>query len=177
MSRIRPTELIPVGRVLRPHGLKGLLRVHSDAGADLPFEAGRTVYLRVGKKAPECFKVVSIKPQKGMSLLRLDGITSPEQAEPYRSADVLVDRGDLRRDGDEHFWYELIGLEVHLDTGEAIGTISRIIPTGANDIYVVGRGKREILVPAVTEVVKAIDLESGKMIISPMEGLLDLNEV
>jgi len=112
----------------------------------------------VGKKAPECFKVVSIKPQKGMSLLRLDGITTPEQAETYRSADVLVDRGDLRRDGYEHFWYELIGLEVHLDTGEAIGTISRIIPTGANDIYVVRRGKREILVPAVTEVVKAIDL-------------------
>jgi 16S rRNA processing protein RimM len=174
---MRPEDLIPIGRVLRPHGLKGLLRVRSDAGADLPFEEGGIVYLRVGPKAPECFKVVSIKPQKGMFLLELEGMTTLERAEAHRGADILVEKGGLRRDEDEYFWFELMGLEVRLDTGEVIGTISRIIPTGANDIYVVKRGKREILVPATSEVVKAIDLESGKMIISPMEGLLDLNEI
>jgi 16S rRNA processing protein RimM len=174
---MRPEELIPIGRVLRPHGLKGLLRIRSDAGVDLPFEEGGIVYLRVGSKAPECFKVVSIKPQKGMFLLELEGMTTLERAEAQRGADILVEKGGLRRDEDEYFWFELIGLEVRLDTGETIGTISRIIQTGANDIYVVKRGKREILVPATSEVVKAIDLESGKMIISPMEGLLDLNEI
>jgi 16S rRNA processing protein RimM len=177
VSRIRPAELIPIGRVLRPHGLKGLLRIRSDAGVDLPFEEGGIVYLRVGTKAPECFKVVSIKPHKEMFLLELEGIATLERAETYRTAEILVEKGGLRRDGDEYFWFELMGLEVHLDTGEAIGTISRIIATGANDIYVVKKGKREILVPATSEVVKAIDLESGKMIISPMEGLLDLNEI
>jgi len=174
---MRPVELIPIGRVLRPHGLKGLLRVRSDAGVNLPFEEGGIVYLRVGSKAAERFKVVSIKPQKGMFLLELEGVTALERAEAYRGADMLVGKGGLRRDEDEYFWFELIGLEVRLDTGETIGTISRIIPTGANDIYVVKRGKREILVPATSEVVKAIDLESGKMIILPMEGLLDLNEI
>ncbi len=136
-----------------------------------PFTSGRA------QRPQRASRWSAIKPQKGGSLLQLEGISTPEQAETYRGADVLVNRGDLRRDGDEYFWFELIGLEVHLDTGEVIGTISRIIPTGANDIYVVRRGKREILVPAATEVVKAIDLESGKMIISPIEGLLDLNEV
>jgi len=118
-----------------------------------------------------------VKAHKGMSLLELEGMATLERAETYRGADILVDKGVLRCGEGEYFWFELIGLEVRLDTGEAVGTISRIIPTGANDIYVVERGKREILVPATSEVVKAIDLESGKMIISPMEGLLDLNEI
>jgi 16S rRNA processing protein RimM len=121
--------------------------------------------------------VISITPYKGMTLLRLEGISTLEEAEGYRGADVLVEKAGLRRGEDEYFWYELIGLEVRLETGEALGTIFRIIATGANDIYVVRRGKREILVPATSEVVKAIDLESGTMIISPMEGLLDLNEI
>jgi 16S rRNA processing protein RimM len=177
VSRISPADLIPIGRILRPHGLNGLLRIRADAGVDLPFETGGIVYLRVGTKAPECFKVVSIQPQKGMSLLALEGIATLERAETYRSAVILVEKGGLRRDEDEYFWFELIGLEVRLDTGETIGTISRIIPTGAHDIYVAKRGKREIFVPATSEVVKAIDLENGKMIIWPMEGLLDLNEI
>jgi len=169
--------LVPIGRVLRPHGLKGLLRIRSDAGVDLPFEQGGIVYLRVGAEDPECFKVVAVKAHKGTSLLELEGVATLERAETYRGADILVEKGGLRRGEGEYFWFELIGLEVRLDTGEAVGTISRIIPTGANDIYVVERGKREILVPATSKVVKAIDLEGGKMIISPMEGLLDLNEI
>jgi 16S rRNA processing protein RimM len=173
----RSDELIPIGRVLRPHGLKGLLRVRSDAAVALRLEQGGIVHLRVGTKAPGRFKVISVAPYKGMSLLRLEGISTLEQAEAYRGAHILVAKAGLRREEDEYFWFELLGLEVRLDTGEAMGTIFRIIATGANDIYVVKRGKREILVPATSEVVKAIDLESGTMIISPMEGLLDLNEI
>jgi 16S rRNA processing protein RimM len=157
--------------------LKGLLRVRSDAGVALRLEQGGIVHLRVGTKATGRFKVISVTPYKGMSLLSLDGISTLEQAEAYRGAHILVAKAGLRREEDEYFWFELLGLEVRLDTGEAMGTIFRIIATGANDIYVVKRGKREILVPATSEVVKAIDLESGTMIISPMEGLLDLNEI
>jgi 16S rRNA processing protein RimM len=177
VSRTRPEELIPIGRALRPHGLKGLLRIRSDAGIDLPLKEGGIIYLQVGTKAPESFKVVSSKPQKGMSLLELEGIVTFERAETYRGAVILVEKRGLQREEDEYFWFELIGLEVRLDTGETMGTISRIIPTGANDIYVVRKGKREIFVPATSEVVRTIDLESRKMIISPMEGLLDLNEI
>jgi len=177
VDRIRPEELIPIGKVLRPHGLKGVLRIRPDGDGPLPFAAGETVYLRAGTKDVEGFRVASIKPQKGLFLLALEGIATFEQAEIYRSAILLVERGGLRRGEDEYFWFELVGLEVRLDTGETIGTIARIIPTGANDIYVVKCGKREILVPATWEVVKAIDLEGKKMIVSPMEGLLDLNEI
>jgi len=131
----------------------------------------------VGAKASESFKVVSLKPHKGMYFLGLEGIATLERAETYRSAVILVEKGRLQRDEDEYFWVELIGLEVRLDTGETVGTLSRIIPTGANDIYVVKKGKRELYVPATSEVVQSIDLESREMIIMPMEGLLNLNEI
>ena len=77
----------------------------------------------------------------------------------------------------EYFWGELLDLDVYSDAGEYLGKLSRIIPTGSHDIYLVSKGNKEILIPAVYEVVKEIDLEGCKMIISAMEGLLDLDEI
>ena len=82
-----------------------------------------------------------------------------------------------KKNDDEYFWYELIGLRVYLETDKYIGTIRHILPTGCNDIYIVREGKTEIFIPAIHDVVKKIDLPNKKMIISEMEGLLDLNEV
>jgi 16S rRNA processing protein RimM len=81
-----------------------------------------------------------------------------------------------RSDG-EYYWYEIIGLPVFLDTGKRIGIIRRIVPGAGHDIYVVQEGVKEILIPAVHEVIREVDLKKGKVIITEMEGLLDLNEV
>ena len=77
----------------------------------------------------------------------------------------------------EYFWFELIGLEVFLDTGRYLGVVKDILTTGSNDIYVVRDDESEILIPAINEVVDKIDLVNKKMIICEIEGLLDLNEV
>jgi 16S rRNA processing protein RimM len=104
-------------------------------------------------------------------------LDSRDQVESYRGAEILIRKAAVSRDKDEYFWHELIGLRVFLETGRYLGTVKEIVPTAANDIYVVREGKEEFLIPAIHDVVKAIDLESGKMIISEVEGLLDLNEV
>lgn len=109
--------------------------------------------------------------------MELEGLTSIDQAEVYRGAEILIRKEALEREDDEYFWFELLGIRVYLDRGEYLGTISQIIPTGSNDIYVVKKGAKEILVPATYEIVEQIDLENGRMIISEIEGLLDLNEV
>ena len=91
---------------------------------------------------------------------------------------MLLRRDALRREQeDEFFWYELIGLSVYLRSGEYIGTIEEVLPTGSHDIYMAREGKKEILIPAVHEVVEEIDIDNRKMIISEVKGLLDLNEV
>jgi 16S rRNA processing protein RimM len=104
-------------------------------------------------------------------------LDSRDQAEAYRGAEILIPKTAVNRDEDEYFWHELIGLRVYVETGRYLGTVQDILPTAANDIYVVREGREEFLIPAIHDVVKAIDLESGKMIISEVEGLLDLNEV
>ena len=107
----------------------------------------------------------------------VEEVSSADEAEAYRGAEILVQKETVTREDDAFFWYELLGLNVYLDTGECLGSISQILTTGSNDIYVVKEGEKEVYIPAVHEVVREIDLENGKMIISPMEGLLDLNEV
>ena len=112
--------------------------------------------------------------------MKLKGLNSFDEAERYRGAEILIRKDILsRQDGDEYFWYELIGVRVYLDTGRYIGTIRHILPTGGHDIYVIGGegGGEEFLIPAIHEVVKAIDLKERRMIIRLLEGLLDLNEV
>ncbi len=100
-----------------------------------------------------------------------------DRAEAYRGAEIFIRRDSLVREEDEYFWFELLGMQVYLDTGEHLGGVSQIIPTDSNDIYVVKKGAREILLPATYDVVHEIDPENRKMIVSGTEGLFDLNEV
>lgn len=124
------------------------------------------------------FPVASARPHKKGVLLELKGLDSVETAEAFREAGVYVPRDALQREReDEYFWYELVGLDVYLDTGTFVGTLDRVFRTGASDIYVVHDGTRETLVPATHDVIEEIDLDRKRMILSPMEGLLDLNEV
>ena len=169
--------MIPVGKVIRPHGLKGLLQIASYSGAEASFTDVKTVYLRPVCGEIRQFTVISIHPHKNIFLMDVAELGSADKAEAYRGAVILLEKKALAREPDTYFWHELLGLRVYADTGEFLGLISNITPTGANDIYVVQKGDKEIYIPATVEVVKQIDLEQGKMIVSPMEGLLNLNEI
>ena len=71
----------------------------------------------------------------------------------------------------EYFHYQLIGLQVLTESGERLGEISEIIITGSNDVYVVSGADGEILLPALNQVIRAVDLERGLMTVRLMEGL------
>jgi 16S rRNA processing protein RimM len=177
LSKVFPEALFLIGRVIGPHGVRGLLKIESYARSeDTLLTAGR-IYLRQSPGKISEYEIVSAVPHRGASLIRLAGLDSREQLEPYRGAEILIQKAAVSRDKDEYFWHELIGLRVYLDTGRYLGTVEDILPTAANDIYVVREGREEFLIPAIHEVVKTIDLENGKMILSEVEGLLELNEV
>ena len=167
-----------MGKVARPHGRDGTLRIKSYAQSEESFLIAGKVFLRSSSRETREYVVSSIRPHKNILLMKLEGLNTLEEAEEYRGAAVLINRDLLPREGDEeYFWHELIGLEVYLSGGEYVGTIKHIVPTGSNDIYVVQEGKTEVLIPAIHDVVKEIDLLNNRMIISEVEGLLDLNEV
>jgi 16S rRNA processing protein RimM len=121
--------------------------------------------------------LISIKPHRNFFLMELEGLNSRYDAEGYSGSEILVRKDALTSEENEFFWFELLGLDVYLDTGEYLGMISQIIPAKGNDFYVVKGETKEILIPATYEVINKIDLEGKKMIISAIEGLLDLNEV
>jgi 16S rRNA processing protein RimM len=151
--------------------------VRSYAQSEAFFEEAGDVFLRCVSGKIHAYRVLSARPHKNIVLMKLEGVNSVEKAEVLRDAEVLIAAKAIPREEGEYLWHELIGLRVFLDTGEHIGDISRIISSGGNEIYVVGSGRGEILVPATYEVVKEIDLEKQRMTISAMEGLLDLNEI
>lgn len=177
-SKFSSANLLLVGKVIKPHGVRGLLRVWSYAGTGESFKHSEMIFFQRDCQEPEEFQILEMKPHKNFFLMKLYGLDSLEKAAKYRGAGILIRKDQLIRNGpDENFWFELIGLKVYLDTGRFLGYLREIMPTGSNDVYVVKSSDSEFLIPAIHEVIKEINLDSGIMIISEMEGLLDLNEV
>jgi len=177
LNQILSGSLLLVGKVIRPHGKGGLLKIRSYARSEVSFLDAGSVFLRPVSGAIHEFRVTSVNAHKNAFLMRLKNLASNEEAEEFKGAEILINKDTLVREEGECFWYELLGIKVYLDIGDYLGSVSYIISAGSNDIYVVREGDKEIFIPATHEVVKEIDLENEKMIISAMEGLLDLNEV
>ncbi|MFO7986057.1 MAG: ribosome maturation factor RimM [Desulfatiglandaceae bacterium] len=172
-----PGNWVLLGKVIRPHGLQGLLRIQSYAQSERSFLDAGAIGLKPVSGGFQKHEMLSLRPHKKGYVMKLSGVTSIDQAEALRGAEIWIDPDSLFREADEYFWYELLGLEVYLDSGEYVGVISRIIQTGSHDIYEATDDDREVFIPATHEVVQKIDLGNKKMTISPIPGLLELNEV
>ena len=161
-----------VGRVLRPHGLRGELRVMVFNPAAPNLQAGRTNSMS-GQK----HRVQRARHDRDAWIIQLSGVVDRNAAETLRGQLLEAPDNDvLRDDADSFFVHELIGLKVVTDAGRELGTLTEVIFTGANDVYVVKGEGREYLIPAIAQVVSRIDLPVSVMTITPMPGLLDESE-
>ena len=108
-----------------------------------------------------------------MILIKFAGIENPEDAELLRGSYLLINRKDAKPlEEGTYYIVDLLGLEVYTDEGVLLGKVDDIFNTGSNDIYVVKDelGKQELL-PGIDEVIKVIDIETGKIIVNLIEGL------
>ncbi len=109
------------------------------------------------------------RPHKKFILALLEGVRTRAEAEQLRGKMVLVDPADLPPlDADEYYWQDILGMRVVTEDGGNVGTITEIFPTGSNDVYVVREGEREVLIPAIKEVVVSIDTKARQMVIRPL---------
>jgi 16S rRNA processing protein RimM len=171
-----PEELIAVGKISGTHGVRGHLKVYSYSGNIESLSAARVVTLRrpEGTAIGE-FDIRSVKPHGSGFILLLNGFDDIDQALPLVGSELCLTRSQFPEpEDDEYYWCDLIGLQVVTAEGVKLGTIAEIFETGSNDVYVVRDGKREYLIPAIAEVIKSVDLEGGTMVITPLDGLLDL---
>ncbi|GIX48705.1 MAG: ribosome maturation factor RimM [Candidatus Tectimicrobiota bacterium] len=164
--RKAPETLIAIGRLTKPHGLRGEL-VFLPYVADLalvPELRERTVVLRRGEEPPQGRRVAGWRRFGRRALIRLEACEDRTQAEGFRNYEVLVPRAWFPPLAEgEYYWFEIEGLAVYAPGGKYMGKVVEIIATGSNDVYVVRRGRREVLVPALKQVVRRVDLARGEM--------------
>ena len=121
------------------------------------------------------FSVASAKAHGQRVILTLKQFDNINQVLHLVGREIYADRGSLPElPSDEFYWSDLLGLKVETEEGEALGELVDIIETGSNDVYVVKKDGREVLIPALEDVVLAVDLAANRMTVSLPEGLLDL---
>jgi 16S rRNA processing protein RimM len=170
-SRGEPAFLA-VGRLRKPHGLKGELQM--EVITDFPERLKRGVTVHVGSDyIPKTIK--SVRTQNQLLLVAFEGCESPEAASDLRSQLVFVpSAGVPSLEEGEYYHHQLLGLIVMDEDQRLLGTITDILETGANDVYVVTRDSGpDILFPGTDEVILDIDLVAGVMKIHLLPGLLD----
>lgn len=160
---------LEVARIVAPHGLRG--EVRALLITDFPERFAATERLYIGpKRVP--YEVEAARLHRGMVILKLRGVDTVAQAESLRGALVAVpEREAVALPEGSYFWHQIIGLEVVTVEGERLGTVEEILPTGSNDVYVVRQAGREVLLPAIAQVVKSIDLEKRRILVELMPGL------
>lgn len=160
---------LAIGRVVRPFGLRGELRVQ--LMTEYPEQLGRlrTVYL--GPEA-QPWQVEAVRLHQEAALLKLVGCDDRTAAEMLRGALVQIALKDaVPLKDDEYYEHQIIGLQVVEEDGTPLGKLTEIITTGANDVFVIIGPGGELLLPAIESVILDIDLDNGQMVVHVLDGL------
>lgn len=166
-------KLIEVGKIVNTHGLKGEVKVNPWTDSPEVFESFENLYVSPEK----CYPIVSVRYQKSCVLVKLSGVDSIEDAEKLKNRVVYTDR-DIFEDLPDGVYLvsDIIGLEVFED-GRLLGKVADVLNTGSNDVYVVRRGgARDLLVPAIKDVVSEINIADGRIDVILPKGLSDGDE-
>ncbi len=152
----------------RPHGTGGELRATPFAEGAPNLQRGRTVHLQGIPR-----RVLRARPSRGVWILQLTGFSNRDEVEVLRGELLEALDGQVAREEGAYFVHELVGMRVVTVDGRELGELTEVLQTGANDVYVVKGPAGEVLIPAIPEVVTAIDLPVSVMHITLMPGLLD----
>lgn len=168
-------RFLVVGRVLRPHGVRGEVRVEMHTAQPERFTWLEQVYLATHPDdvQPRPVPVTGARFHKKVVLLKLGGYEDRNAAETLRGRWLLVPEEDaIPLEEDEYYLYELEGLAVFSDEGERLGVLVEVLETKANNVFVVAGPRGEVLLPDIDEVVQEIDFETGRVVVHLLPGLL-----
>ena len=159
---------VVIGQVLGVRGYSGFVRIRILTALADRFEEGNYVY--IGDRRYWISEVEYTTASHVM--FRFLGVHTIEDAQLLQGSWLTIPTDDGQHlEADNYFHYQMIGLIVETEDGEVLGSIENIIETGSNDVYVVSGENGEILVPAIGQVVKDIDLEANRMLVTLMKGM------
>lgn len=173
-----PEGYLAVGKIVGIHGLRGEVKVELYTDYPERFEPGVTLWAgRSGDDDLEALTVRAARPHKNLMLLLLEEVGGREDAEALRGFWLFVEESDaVALEEGAFFVHDILGLTVQTDTGSTLGVIADVLFTGANEVYVV-QGKDlpqgEVLLPAIDQVIRSVDLEARTMTVHLLPGLLE----
>ena len=164
-------EYLEAGKIINKRGLGGELKIESYCDTPEVFCDFEKIYLDANGKDER--KIQSVKLYKDWVYIKIDGVSTAEDADRLRNRLIYANRNDICIDEDSIFIDDIIGLDViDADNGTVYGKLEEVFNRGASDIYRVVNGSKEYLIPAVDEIVIEIDIEKG-VFIRPIPGLID----
>lgn len=162
-------DFIKVGKIVNTHGIKGELKVLPLTDDMTRFEELEYVYVENQK-----IEIEDVWYKKNFVMLKFKGFDNINDVLCFKDKYVYIDKENaIELPEDTYFIFQIIGLNVYLMSGELLGKITDVIQTGSNDVYVVKDDNKEYLIPAIKEVIKEINLDDKKVIIDPLEGMIE----
>lgn len=175
MKTTHSDESITIGKILKPRGLRGEVKVLSLTDIPDRFEHLKMVSVHTAQGQDIIVEIENVRSYKGFVYLQFRGRNSVEDIQHLLGGLLQVERSSVPELPEGvYYHFEILDSVVYTEDNQRLGTVVDILETGGHDVYIVQEESREYLIPATKEVVKHIDREKGIIIIHPLEGLLDL---
>ncbi|MER3448507.1 MAG: 16S rRNA processing protein RimM [Chloroflexota bacterium] len=162
-------KFVAIGKIRRPYGVRGEVKVQFLTDFPERFKDLKTVYID-----EQPYTIERRRFTGDGILIKFAGIDTPEAAAFLRNRLIEVPVSEtVPLPPDTYYFYQILGLEVVTGAGEVLGKVTDIIVTGANDVYVVRSAEgREVLLPAIEDVIKEVDLTAGRLVVELLPGLV-----
>lgn len=166
-------EYFEIGQIVNTSGLKGVIKVKPFTDDITKFNNFKTIYVSIKKELKE-FEIEQVRFSKNMVFLKLKGIDTIEEAENYRNLYLKIKRDkDEKLEKDTYYIVDILGCKVYTDEQKELGEVIDVFSTGSNDVYVVkDELGKQILLPAIKDVIKNVDIENKTITVHLLEGLI-----
>lgn len=167
-------KYLEIGQIVNTFGIKGQVKIVPFTDDITRYDELKEIYVEK-KNELKLFQIEQVNYKKNMVILKLKGIETVEEAEKLRNCYLKIDRKDAKKlPKDTYFIVDLLGLDVYTDEGKLLGKVDDIYNAGSSDIYVIkDELGKQILLPAIKDVLKEVGLENQKIIVHLIKGLVD----
>jgi 16S rRNA processing protein RimM len=165
-------DLFVFGEIIKTRGLRGCVKALSFLESQDICDQMDAVYIEARSGQTNRYTIQKINPAGKFLFIEFDGVSDVDAAAALVGSKLLMPRELLSKlQADEYYWQDIIGLDVYSTDGRHLGKIESIFPTGSNDVYVCKGVEKELLIPAIADVIERIDLQERKMTVKLLEGL------
>ena len=164
---------IEIGQIIKAHGLAGRVKALSYLESNRLLPSLKEARIGPTRDSAKRYPIENVRPEGRTHFsLTIEGIEDRNAADALRGLSIFLPYASLEAlpEG-EYYWEDLIGLAVVTEDGKPLGQIESIFPTGSNDVYVCKEGGREILLPAIAEVIRSVDIQAGTVVVRLLKGM------